>query len=346
VAGVDPQSIRLEVGGTTYTVDNSGLVYDSSNGKLTWNCEKTDPAPVTFADGQNVSVRLLAAADYAGNSVPDFPAWSWTMDYSKDTRAPQIAALSSTTHKTYLWQRFEGSTGQVRKYGKKSSAQVELEASSADGTGQSAKVTNAADGGNMAFYLVTSSYSTASYPYLSFDYRISEGTTVDLFIYFYNETLAVQMTGNAGGYSATIPGITADGQWHHCTYNLLDPVATQRANQRGLGNYRTVSYIGIMHRDGAPLPAGAQVNVDNVMLSAAGPKAATFAWSATDTTGIPAHSYVLDQSPNTEADESGEGTEVQAQFSDLPSGIHYLHVRALDGAGNWGPTNHHAILVQ
>jgi len=287
----------------------------------------------------------VAAADYAGNSVPGFPAWSWTMDYSKDTQPPTLASLSSPTHSTYLWQRFESGAEQVQKYGSSSSAQVELEASSADGTGQSARVTNAADGGNLAFYLVTSSYSTASYPYLSFDYRISEGTTVDLFIYFYNETLALQMTGNAGGYSDAIPDVKADGQWHRCTVNL-NQVTTQRASQRGLGEYHTVSYIGILHRDSAALPAGAQMNVDNVMLSAAGPKAATFAWSATDTTGIPAYSYVLDQSPNTEADESGEGTEVQAQFSDLPSGVHYLHVRALDGAGNWGPTNHHAILVQ
>ncbi len=345
LAGVDPRSIRLEVGGETYTVDNSGLVYDSSKGLLTWNCEETDPSPVTFANGQSVPVRLAAASDYAGNSVAQFPAWSWVMDYSKDTNAPQIASLRSTTHNTYLWQRFESGTEQVQKYGQKSSAKVELEASSPDGTGQSAKITNAADGGNMAFYLVTSSFSTASHPYLSFDYRISEGTTVDLFIYFYNETLVLQMTGNAGGYSATIPDIKADGQWHHCTFDL-NQVTTQRASQRGLGKYYTISYVGVMHRDNAALPAGAQVNVDNVIVSAAGPKAATFAWSATDTTGIPTYSYLLDQSPNTEADQSAAGAEVQAQFSDLSSGVHYLHVRALDGAGNWGPTSHHAILVQ
>jgi len=345
IAGADPRSIQLEVGGATYTVANSGLVYNSATGQLTWNCERTSGSPVVFTNGQSVPVRLVAAADYAGNPVTSLPAWTWTMDYSKDTTPPAIASLSSGTHATFLAERFEGTTGQVQQYGSQSSATVALDAASPDGTGHSVKVTNASAGGNLAFYLVTSTIPTASYPYLSFDYRLSPGTTLDMLVYLYSEVLVFQLNGNAGGYFAAVPGIVADGQWHHCTYNLYEPVA-QRAAQRGLGAYYTTSYIAFVHRDSAALPAGASVNLDNLVVSAAGPNAPTLTWSATDTTGIAAYSYVIDQSPNTDPPTAPTDAATSKQFAGRPSGINWFHVRAVDGAGNWGPTSHWAMQVR
>jgi Tetratricopeptide repeat len=343
IAGIDPRSVRLEVGGTTYTVDNAGLVFNSTSGQLVWNCENVAPSPVVFANGQAVPVRLLAAADYAGNPVSSLPTWTWTMDYSQDTTPPAIASLSCSTHSTYLMQTFEEGTQHIQRYGDGSSAQIALDPASPTGAGQSVKVTQGTAGGNMAVYLVAGSFSTASYPYLSFDYRIPPGTTVDLFVYFYSEVLVVQMTDSAGGYSDTIP-IQADGQWHHCTYNLHSLIST-RAAQRGLGAYYTVSYVGLYHRSGN-LAAGADLNLDNVVVCAAGPNAATFSWSATDTTGIVGYSYAVDQAATTVPAETSVGTATSATFPNLPAGISYLHVRALDGAGHWGPTRHWAILVQ
>jgi hypothetical protein len=345
LAGVDPRSIQLNVAGTTYTVDNPGLVYNSANGQLDWNCERTSGAPVVFANGQAVPVKLLAAADYAGNAVAALPAWSWTMDYSQDKTPPVIASLSSGTHSTLIAERFENGAGQVEQYGSKSSAQISRADPSPDGTGHSVKVTSAATDGNMACYLVASAIATASYPYVSFDYRLTPGTTLDMLVYFYNEVLVFQLNGNAGGYTATVPGIVADGQWHHCSYNLYEPIA-QRAAQRGLGAYYTASYIALVHRDSAALPADAAVNIDNLVVSAAGPKAATLSWSATDTTGIAGYSYVIDQSPNTEPPATPTDSAVTKQFADRPSGLNWFHVRAVDGAGNWGPTSHWAVQVQ
>jgi hypothetical protein len=345
VAGVDPRSLQLDVAGTTYSVDNAGLVFNGTTGQLVWNCERTSGAPTVFANGQPVPVKLLAAADYAGNPVAALPSWTWTMDYSQDTTAPAIASLTSGSHATMLAERFETSVGQIQPYGSGSSAQVSREAVSPDGVGQSIKVANSAAGGNLAFYLVAGSIATASYPYVSFDYRIPPDVTLDLLVYFYNEVLVLQLNGDAGGYTATVPGIVADGQWHHCTYNLYEPIA-QRAAQRGLGAYYTVSYLALVHRDSAALAEGAAVNLDNLVVSAAGPNTATLSWSATDTTGIAAYSYALDQSSNTEPPTTSLDAGVQAQFADRPSGLNWFHVRALDGAGNWGPTSHWPVHVQ
>jgi len=211
--------------------------------------------------------------------------------------------------------------------------------------GRSIRVTNGTAGGNMAFYLLTTPIATASYPFLSFDYRIPPEVTLDMAVYFYNELLLFQLNGNAGGYTASIPGIIADGQWHRCTYNLHDAIA-QRAAQRGLGAYYTASYIALFHRDAASLPEGVSVNVDNLVVSAAGPNAITLSWSATDTTGIAGYSYLLDQNPNTEPPTTVTSSTTTAQFDDQPPGLHWFHLRAIDGAGNWGPTMHWAVHVR
>ncbi|MGQ9729995.1 MAG: tetratricopeptide repeat protein [Candidatus Zipacnadales bacterium] len=346
IAGIDPQSIQLEVADKTYTVEDAGLVYNSANGRLVWNCEHTSGGPVVFANGQSVPVRLLAAADYAGNALLDLPMWKWRMDYTQDRQPPVLASLTSGTHSTLLAHRFEGDTHEIQPYGQGSSAKVELETASPDGTGQSVKITNSTGGGNLAFYLLRSNIATGSYPFISFDYRIPPGVSLDLLVYFYNEALWFQLTGNAGGYYATVPGIIADGQWHHCIYNLHEAIA-QRAAQREIGAYYTTSYLAVMHRNSdAALPAGVAVNIDNLVVGAIGPKAATLSWSATDTTGIAGYSYIMDQSANTEPSPIVQDTNVQAQFADLPLGVNWFHIRALDGAGNWGPTSHYAILVQ
>ena len=346
IAGVDPLSLQLEVGGTTYTVADSGLTYNSADGSLLWNCEQTSGGPVVFTNGQQVPVRLLAAADYAANPAPELPAWSWTMDYSQDTTAPALASLSSGTHSTYTAFRYEGSVHQTQAYGSDSTAQIAVDpATTPDGGGASVKVTNASDGGNMAFYVHSSTYSSASYPYLTFDYRVPAGVTLDMGVYFYNETLWFRFTGDAGGYTTTLPSIVADGQWHRCTFNLYEQLAA-RAAARGIGAYYTVSYITFYHRDAAALPAGAQVNLDNFVVSAAGAAATTLNWSATDTTGIAGYSYLVDQSPITEPPTTPQDAAVQAQYADRPAGLSWFHIRAVDGAGNWGPTSHLAMLVQ
>jgi hypothetical protein len=345
IAGIDPRSVQLDVAGTTYTVANSGLVYNGASGQLDWNCERTSGSPIVFANGQQVAVKLLAAADYAGNPVAALPAWSWTMDYAKDTTPPAIASLAAGTHSTFVAERFESGVGQIQPYGSQSSAQVSLETASAGGAGQSVRITNTTAGGNLAFYLQAGAIATASYPFVSFDYRIPAGVTLDMLVYFYNEVLVFQLNGNAGGYFATVPGIVADGQWHHCTYNLYEQIA-QRAAQRGLGAYYTTSYIALVHRNSAALPEGAAVNIDNLVVSAAGPNAVTLSWSATDTTGIVGYSYLIDQTPDTEPPTAPTGSAVSKQFADRPSGLNWFHVRALDGAGNWGPASHWAVQVQ
>lgn len=75
--------------------------------------------------------------------------------------------------------------------------------------------------------------------------------------------------------------------------------------------------------------------------------APSFSWSAADTqTGISGYSRVLDREPATVPDTTSEGTGTSwTSPQSLADGVWYFHVRARDGAGNWGAATHRAVHV-
>jgi beta propeller repeat protein len=67
----------------------------------------------------------------------------------------------------------------------------------------------------------------------------------------------------------------------------------------------------------------------------------SFTWTEpSDISGISGYSYVLDTFTSTIPDTTGEGTSTSKLYLDTPVGIYYFHVRAKDGAGNWGGASH------
>jgi len=71
-----------------------------------------------------------------------------------------------------------------------------------------------------------------------------------------------------------------------------------------------------------------------------------FTWTTpTDLSGIAGYSYVLDQSSSTIPDEGIEPPGTSKSYSNLDDGTWYFHVRAKDGAGNWGPADHYKVNI-
>jgi RHS repeat-associated protein len=68
-------------------------------------------------------------------------------------------------------------------------------------------------------------------------------------------------------------------------------------------------------------------------------------WSVTDYSGISGYSYTFDQSPTTIPDQVSEGTGLTKGYSNQADGLWYFHIRAKDGAGNWGATKHRAVRI-
>jgi hypothetical protein len=72
----------------------------------------------------------------------------------------------------------------------------------------------------------------------------------------------------------------------------------------------------------------------------------SFTFGAGDSlSGVGGFSYVLDQSAATVPDQVSEGIAGTKSYTDVSDGIHWFHVRARDGAGNWGPALHVQVRV-
>jgi len=71
-----------------------------------------------------------------------------------------------------------------------------------------------------------------------------------------------------------------------------------------------------------------------------------FTWTApSDPSGIAGYSYALDQSSGTTPAEVVDSTGNTASYSDVADGTWYFHVRAQDGAGNWGAASHYQVNI-
>ncbi len=87
-------------------------------------------------------------------------------------------------------------------------------------------------------------------------------------------------------------------------------------------------------------PDGALIVDDYAMYSQAAASAA-FAWAEpADPSGIRGYSWALDHADDTVPPEAISGADRRAAFDALAPGHHCFHVRACDGAGNWGPPTH------
>jgi hypothetical protein len=342
VAGLDPRSLVLEVGGKNYQVDNPGLRYDAQTGQLRWNCEDVAPEPVVFADGQTVGVRLRAARDYAGNELPNPPEWSWVMDYSQDRTPPMIARLDSETHPALPVDTFESGLGEWQPYGGANAAIVERDTTTAASGQASVRVRNPAAGGTMGCTIRQTPFDAAKYPIVSFDYKVSAGVHVDLMALCNGAWVNIRFTDNSGDVHGLIPNVRADNQWHHAEFELLEIL--RRANPRA--NTFLVTAFILTDRGSIDNAANATLNVDNFAITRPGGGRAALSWRATDTTGIVAYSYEMNDNAATTPDEQGEGRQTTASFDGLAPGLHFFHVRAKDGAGNWGPPAHYPVLVR
>jgi Matrixin len=103
--------------------------------------------------------------------------------------------------------------------------------------------------------------------------------------------------------------------------------------------------------EGAPLALSDDITVDTVAPGVTGLASSThqvettwyansapaFTWSATDASGIGGYSWTLDHAAGTLPDTTTDGAAAAASLSTVADGTWYFHVRAQDGAGNWGP---------
>jgi hypothetical protein len=103
-------------------------------------------------------------------------------------------------------------------------------------------------------------------------------------------------------------------------------------------NPRLIEKI-ILSTNGQPgLKRGATLLIDNLDLTSVS-GTGRFEWKATDPSGILGYSVAMDQEAGTVPAEAINTSNPMIQAGGR-MGVWYLHVRACDQAGNWGPARH------
>jgi hypothetical protein len=339
LAGLDPASLRLSVAGTEYTVSDSALTYNADTHTISWDAEESTPQPVVFKDGQTVAVKLVAAKDYAGNNVAQAPEWSWTMDYSKDRTPPVVKVVRSTTHRTVLTNTFTDGLGMWQNRGGNLGAAVTLDPKGGPTGGPCVKLVQQRDGGHMQALISNQPYSAEINPIISFDYKYQPNVKLDLLAYSEGNWYAIALSDDPAGAVGRVSGFAADGQWHHANIDLGSVI--KRQNPKGS---LVIEYLILSERNKLENPAGATAWFGDFVIGRVGRSEPVFHWEATHATGISGYSYVLDQNPATVPPEQVTSTDDTKKYDTLAPGVWYFHIRARDGAGNWGPTRTYGML--
>ncbi len=339
VGGIDPTSVVLTVGGNDYEVDNQALRYDSQERILSWNCEKVRPEPVVFEDGQPVTVTLTKAADFAGNLLTKPLQWTWIMDYAHDHQPP-VPTVQSSSHPTVMSNTFEEGLGTAWRLKQKPTVVQCDDSTSASGK-YSLKLTKE-QGGQLRAGICRKPYPAEKYPVISFDYKIPSGTQLGLLASVGGRWYGFAITGKTEHMVGAVPGVVADDQWHHAVLTIDDPLRKQI--RRGP---MVVEQLVITDRNESANKSGAVAHLDNFVIGQVGTGPISLTWTATDTTGIAGYSHTLNQKPDTIPSAVSNGSKASQgshEFAAQQPGVWFFHLRAQDGAGNWGPTVHYAIL--
>jgi len=147
-------------------------------------------------------------------------------------------------------------------------------------------------------------------------------------------TTSYQWDGTAGTWSTYASALSAPQGTHTLHFRSTDTA----------GNAETAKSVTLKVDSGLPSAptAASSSHPDADAPSTAG--VAEFTFGATDSvSGVSGYSYTFNQSAATTPDTGSEGSRTSASFPVAADGSWYLHVRALDGAGNWGPATHSKI---
>jgi len=341
-AGVDPRSIVLSVAGVDYGITSPALSFNGASGQLLWDGQLVEPEPVAFPDGQAIPIHLAAAKDFAGNGVTPDLSWSFRMDYALDSSPPAAPRVTSGTHATGFFNPFEGTAeqGALDEWTPRGGTKAELDSTTAASGGSSLKLTFV-EGNQFRADVRSTPFNALATPLLSFDYRIPPEVQVDLLFIINGSQVLVAFTDNETTAQSRVPGVIADGEWHH-----VDGFDISAAARQVLGAVATmqVSLISIQDAGATETPIGSSFNIDNMMVYQVGSGAPQLQWKVTDASGIAGYSYVVDDAPGTIPPDEAATTQRTLELPAPAAGTHYLHIKARDGSGKWGPVTHYAMV--
>jgi len=321
-SGVDASSLRVRVNDAEFTVTDDGVNYSPVSGIFSLEL------PRPFRDREEVRCEAWAS-DRAGNQLAEPAIWEWTMDYRQDAQPPAAPYVILVPSRRIALETFEDSTGEWKN--RRGGSVTRTSRTAATGA-HSVQLR-----GYSAFARFTP-FDASEYPIVCFDYCLEPGARTWWLVRIDNTNWEIGFSNpprerrNIG----QIQGVQADGQWRRAEFNLMEML--QARPEPG------VDFV-VEHL--ATFNSGGQGRwFDNFSISSPCETAPTFEWAApSDATGIAGYSICFDRSPDTVPNTSVDTKATRRTYERPRPGTHYFHIRARDGAGNWGPASRAKVVV-
>ncbi|MFO7900306.1 MAG: hypothetical protein R6V58_14760, partial [Planctomycetota bacterium] len=328
---LDAGSIALVLGDVRLRLDGRALSMDWRDGVLT-----VDPSEceAEFEDQEVVSCSLQFRS--LNEKEPDTVAWQYVASRASDVTPPSAVRVEGG----YEADDFE--TDLDPWYASGHTACVIDRSTAASGKG-SLKVCNTANGGNFLLYRPIGNRRVGECARIEFDYKAGPSVRPDFILSaggrysfkFFDRTPANRV--------GVLPDIQADDQWHHVS---LDTFAAFWKSHRHTLSSR-LSWIGFGDYGWASSREGDCYHIDNfrVLPVASCRDGLEVNWSAHDPLGVAGCGFKWSAKPQDTAPRKLMATGGTIRAEGLPEGRMYLHLRAVDLAGNWGPVSHYAYLI-
>ncbi|MFW6162546.1 MAG: hypothetical protein ACODAJ_07225, partial [Planctomycetota bacterium] len=346
-SGVVPKSLKVALQGTEHPVqvdptsptasfEPAAVTFDPARQRLAVDLARL---PLTFKDGQKVTLEVAAAQDFMGHGMKPFEL-TWAYDREADKQPPTHLSLEGS-HLDLCRDDFETGLGQWSAH--ETYSAIERDRSTAASGQYSLRVYCPYSGGPFTVIARSEPFDAGSYPLVAFDYKVPHNVRVDILLTVGGKNYTVRFTDpNGSDCIGAIPGIQTDNQWHHTEFNLHEMLTKVPADK----GTHTISRLAFADTGYYGNADGVEYHIDNFVISpAASTRSKPLTWSlaATDPSGIAAVQHSLAAMPETVKWQDAE--KPSWSFRKLGAGLFHFRARVRDGAGNWSEPLHRQVLV-
>ena len=338
-SGVDRSSIALEVKGETLRPNPFVSSYDVRSGALRWNWVLAlGGARPAVPEGAMINFRVPPICDFAGNANTAL-AWQMRVSHKADRVPPTTPEVRSLSGEMLRFDGFTRLQAGWRPYPDGQKVRLTRERRSGRDFALLAKRLYRGPFGAQ----LRVNYDLRKHPYVRFDYRFSAGLRAHLAVKVNGRKYGATLTARPRrvAYMGQVRGVVADDRWRSVTIDLLKMI---RSRQRGAGKLR-VQWLGVGD-DMGQSRSSARMHLDNFCIYGPTKTPPRMEVAAYDLTGIAGFGLAGDGRADTvpACRINGKLTRGKRGWvlakAEVPPGKSFLHVRACDGAGNWGPPVH------
>ncbi|HVA91338.1 MAG TPA: hypothetical protein VNL71_16005, partial [Chloroflexota bacterium] len=214
----------------------------------------------------------------------------------------------------------------------------------------------------MTTFLPITSFDLSAHPLITFSYKVPSTVSVDLAVHANGAWWAVPLSDNPPAgydfvrtYFSPLNGgfplnFRRDNRWHQITLNLYQlirndlPTGAIVVDRMVFGDWEPSGWLGV-RPSSANAPMASFLLADVAMPAVSRRSTASFSWSEPAGAGITAYSYLFDRQPDTVPPARSMGPATTTRVGPLASGSYWLHVRARNQAGIWGPAANYPFVI-